>query len=129
MVKTLLRIITIVARMWIRQRWTASLNDWKFKGIRAYVLGVRTSRRMAGLYFMVLFTGVSLFAACILLFTGLMILAPWSLETKAYILVGSGGLGIILSVIVIVSAFSERRWLKLFHVNALLRNATTHSEN
>src|SRR5262245_38749575 len=116
MIAYLFRLIRIMAIFWVRNR---AVKAVKVEAAKKYLEGVRAIRQIVAVI-IILIVSVMLFVlASTCLIAGVMMYFPWDQATKAIILISVGGIGVLTALFIVLAAYSERRWMKIFGVDRI----------
>lgn len=101
----------------------SSVRLAKIELAKIYLEGVGMVRNSAGTLFRLSLTVGMLVMGLLLLHVALFMLLPWSLQTKAFLILGLGGFYTLTAAIVIGMVSREKTWIRKSGAQRLLEEA------
>jgi len=113
----------VILKWLIKYGLKSSVSSLRVQGALAYVKLIKGTRRMTILLCVLVLCAIVLGCGFLLVPVALCLFMPWTGETKA-IVAGSVGVAyILIPLIVMLTLFSERRWLRVSKADKLVRAA------
>ncbi|MBN8554361.1 MAG: hypothetical protein J0L93_02860 [Deltaproteobacteria bacterium] len=117
--KLLFNILQVALPFLIKRGVDASSESIRERGQMAYVEGVRIARYAVICLLICICAFVVLIAALVALIYGIIVLASMERDTLAWVAIGGGSFIIVAFIVTICALLSERRWIKIFHLDKL----------
>lgn len=94
----------------------------KIKAVLCYINGIKTVRRIFLMWCFLVFCLVLLAVGLGLMPLALCLFMPWSPQTKAIVTISFGAVYVIVPLIIVLTVFSQKRWIKVSGANDLMSN-------
>jgi hypothetical protein len=101
------------------------VNLSKIEAAIVYLKVLKGTRRLAILLCLLVFFIVALACGMLLIPIALLLFMPWSPEVKTIVAASFGAAYVIVPLIVVMSLFSQRRWMRMSGVGKLVNEALT----
>jgi hypothetical protein len=101
----------------------ALAGSLKVQAAILYVNLIKSTRRMAMLLCLLVLCAIVIACGFLLIPVALCLFMPWGNETKALVAASFGAAYVVIPLIVAVSLFSQKRWMRVSRAGKLLRAA------
>ena len=94
----------------------------KIKAVLGYINCIKSVRRIFLMWCFLVFCLVLLAVGLGLVPLALCLFMPWSPQTKAIVAISFGAVYVIVPLIIMLTVFSSKRWMKMSGANDLVKN-------
>jgi heme/copper-type cytochrome/quinol oxidase subunit 4 len=100
----------------------SALELFKIEAVICYLNGINAARQMTMRWFFHLFCLVLMAVGLGLIPFGLCLFMPWTPQTKAILVLAFSAVYIVVPLILILTGFSQKRWMKASGAKDLMEN-------
>ena len=115
-------VIKSYIKEWLKSYLESAIELLKIKAVLGYINCIKSVRRIFLLWCFLVFCLVLLAVGLGLVPLALCLFMPWSPQTKAIIAISFGAVYIIVPLIIMLTVFSQKRWMKISGANDLVNN-------
>ena len=117
-----MEMISSLLKKLVKSYLDSALELFKIEAVICYLNGINAVRQLTMLWFFRLFCLVLIAVGLGLIPIGLCLFMPWALQTKAIVALAFGAIYIIVPLIIILTAFSQKRWMKTSGAKEMVEN-------
>jgi len=120
-------LFALLAALVLRHYQNTAFNYVQIRAATYYVRAVKAGRSVFISMITVIFGLFLLLAGFIFIHAALFVYLPWSVQSKALLLLILGAVYFVIPLIFIIRATSQRTWMKRSHAANLVSRLTKHS--
>ncbi len=114
--------VSSIFKEMVRSYFRSLLDLVKIRAAVGYVNGVKVTRQLFMLWCALVFCLVLLAIGLALIPIALCLFMPWSAETKAIVAISFALVYIIVPLILLLTIFSQKRWMRISKANELVNS-------
>jgi uncharacterized SAM-binding protein YcdF (DUF218 family) len=117
-----MEMISSYLKKLVKSYLDSALELFKVEAVICYLNGINAARQVTMRLFFRLFCLVLMAVGLGLIPLGLCLFMPWAPQTKAIVVLAFGAVYIVVPLILILTGFSQKRWMKTSGAKDLVEN-------
>ncbi len=118
----MIEMISSFLKKLVKSYLDSALELFKIEAVTCYLNGIKAVRQLTMLWFLRLFCLILMAVGLGLVPIVLCLFMPWALQTKAIVALAFAAVYIIVPLVLILTGFSQKRWMKASGANEMVEN-------